>query len=58
MPPDTYKTCAEIAHQLDGNRVVVSIVPKAMPFDRDLPHGVRFADSKPYHAPYHWMELY
>ncbi|KAK5165819.1 uncharacterized protein LTR77_008742 [Saxophila tyrrhenica] len=46
MFEDTYGKCAEIAHQLGGKQMVASIVPGMMPWKRDLPHGVRFGNSK------------
>lgn len=46
MPADTYLKCAEILHQLGGVKVVGSVVPATMETNRDLPHGVKFADCE------------
>lgn len=46
MPADTYVKCAEIVHQLGGVKMVASVFPAGMDTKRDLPHGVKFADSK------------
>lgn len=46
MAPDTYIKCAEIVHQLGGNQMVESILPEPMPWDRNLPHGVKWGHSE------------
>lgn len=46
MPEDTYVKCAEIVHRLGGTKMVASVFPASMETNRNLPHGVKFADSE------------
>jgi NADPH:quinone reductase-like Zn-dependent oxidoreductase len=46
MPPDSFTNSAEITHRLGGKQMVATVIPKDMPWMRELPHGVEFADGK------------